>query len=418
MSKAKSFKSYGAAIWIIGFFMMYFYSGLQNDHLNILTPYATGTLGLSNTAATNPVTIAGFVVIPATVILGTLFLKFSVVKLVAGCAAVLGLSTIGLAYSGGNLVVYSVCLFLVRLLTLSLQMGIMMLCANWFIKLRGRALGFVTIGAPVNTATLIPILTFGVATIGFQASYTIIGIIVLALAVAIILFIKSTPEEVGLYPDGGTESAVKTEEKKMTLIEVLKVKESWYLIISFGILTFCINAVMAFYVPRLIMTGSDPAVFLAWLSVAALLGMPISYILGWVDDKFGTIIACLILAVTFFAVLFALLFMTANNIPLLFLATIGVAGMTGGTPNLHPSSIMYVFGRENYQAANRWIMAIQSFIMAFSIFFMARILDTTGSLDLGYKIMIGMVVVAIIFLVLIGLKPDHDRGNLSAAKKK
>jgi hypothetical protein len=163
------------SIWIIGFFMMYFYSGLQNDHLNILTPYATGTLGLSNTAATNPVTIAGFVVIPATVILGTLFLKFSVVKLVAGCAAVLGLSTIGLAYSGGNLVVYSVCLFLVRLLTLALQMGIMMLCANWFIKLRGRSLGFVTIGSPVNTATLIPILSFGVAAIGFQASYTILA---------------------------------------------------------------------------------------------------------------------------------------------------------------------------------------------------------------------------------------------------
>jgi MFS family permease len=417
MAKTRSFKGYMASIWIIGLFMMYFYSGLQNDHLNILTPYATGTLGLSNTAATNPVTIAGFVVIPATAILGTLFLKFSVVKLVASCVAVLGLSTIGLAYSGGNLVVYSVCLFLIRLLTLALMMGITMLCANWFVKLRGRALGFVTIGSPLNTATLIPILTFGVATIGFQASYTIVGIIVLFLALAILLFIKSTPEEAGLFPDGGTESAVKAVEKKMTLLEVLKVKESWYLIISFGILSFCINAIMAFYVPRLTMTGSDPKIFLAWLSAAALLGMPISYILGWIDDKFGTIIACIVLAATFFAVLLALLFMTANNIPLLFLATIGVAGMTGGTPNLHPSSIMYVFGRENFQAANRWIMAIQSFIMGFSILFMARILDTTGSLDLGYKIMIGMVIVAIIFLILTGLKPDHDRGRMNAKVK-
>ena len=415
MSKERSFKSYGTAIWIIGFFMMYFYSGLQNDHLNILTPYATGTLGLSNTAATNPVTIAGFVVIPATVVLGTLFLKFSVVKLVAGCAAVLGLSTIGLAYSGGNLAVYSVCLFLIRLLTLSLEMGIMMFCANWFIKLRGRALGFVTIGAPVNTATLIPILTFAVANIGFQASYTIVGIIVLLLALAIILFIKSRPEDVGLFPDGGTESAVKVEEKKMTLLELLRIKESWYLIISFGILNFCINAIMAFYVPRMNMTGSDPAVFLFWLSLAALLGIPISYILGWIDDKFGTITACILLAFFFLMVILGLLFMTANNIPLMVVAALGVAGMTGGVPNLHPSSIMYVFGRENYQAANRWIMAIQSFIMGFSILFMAHILDTTGSLDLGYKIMIGMVIVAVIFLILVGRTPDHDRGQAKQA---
>jgi hypothetical protein len=52
--------------------------------------------------------------------------------------------------------------------------------------------------------------------------------------------------------------------------------------------------------------------------------------------------------------------------------------------------------------------------MGFSILFMARILDTTGSLDLGYKIMIGMVIVAIIFLILTGLKPDHDRGRMNA----
>jgi hypothetical protein len=33
---------------------------------------------------------------------------------------------------------------------------------------------------------------------------------------------------------------------------------------------------------------------------------------------------------------------------------------------------------------------------------------------MGYKIMIGMVIVGIIFLILTGLKPDHDRGRLNA----
>lgn len=49
--------------------------------------------------------------------------------------------------------------------------------------------------------------------------------------------------------------------------------------------------------------------------------------------------------------------------------------------------------------------------MAFAIFFMSSILDATGSLDLAYKIMIGLVIIAMITLVMIGRTPDFDRGN-------
>jgi hypothetical protein len=107
----------------------------------------------------------------------------------------------------------------------------------------------------------------------------------------------------------------------------------------------------------------------------------------------------------------SLLVMKANSVPLIFAAAIGIAGITGGTPNLHPSITTYVWGREKYQAANRWIMAIQAIMMAFSIYFMSVILDTTGSLDLAYKIMLGLVAVAAVCLLIIGRKPDFDRGR-------
>lgn len=411
--KNKAFTKYAAAIWIIGLFMMYFYSGLQNDHLNILTPYVTEAFGMSNTAATNPVTIAGFVVIPATVLIGTLFIKLGVVKTLVPCTLVLGLSCIGLGFSGGNMVMYSICLFLVRLLVTPLQMGGFMLCTNWFVSGRGRTLGFITIGSPLCTATLIAGLTWALSSIGFAFSYTALGVIVIVMAIAIALFIKDRPEQVGLFPDGADHAVTVSEgeEKKMTLKEVMANKNSWLLIVSFGFLQFCIVAIMAFYVPRLQMTGTEPGTYLFWLSVAAIIGMPISYILGWIDDKFGTVAASIILSLTFILALCGLLFMSANNIPLIVLTAIGIAGLTGGTPNLHPSMTAYVYGRENYQAANRWIMAIQAIIMAFAIYFMSGILDATGSLDLAYQIMIGMVVVAAICLLIIGRTPDFDRGK-------
>jgi Na+/melibiose symporter-like transporter len=78
---------------------------------------------------------------------------------------------------------------------------------------------------------------------------------------------------------------------------------------------------------------------------------------------------------------------------------------------LHPSITTYVYGRKQYQAANRWIMTVQSIIMAFGIYFMSSVMDATGSLDLAYEIMIGLVVIAVICLLVIGRKPDFDRSQ-------
>ncbi|MGD9222980.1 MAG: MFS transporter, partial [Desulfobacteraceae bacterium] len=391
----RAYWSKAAPVLFLGILMMYFYSGLQNDHLNALTEHYRG-LGWNVTTITNPVTWGAFVVIPATVLVGALMIRFGVVPIVVPSIAILALSTIGLAFAGTNLFLYSISLFLVRLFVLPLQMGAFMLCTNWFIELRGRALGFITIGCPLFTATGIVGLTASIGAFGFTTAYAMVGGILFGLALLVGLLVKSTPEQCGLFPDGADASALSSsgDIQSLSFKEVILNSGSWLLIISFGLLQFCIVAIMAFYVPRLAAVGTEPKVFLLWLTISAFLGMPISLILGVIDDKFGTVIASLVLCGLFVLAIASLLVMKANSVPLIFAAAIGIAGITGGTPNLHPSITTYVWGREKYQAANRWIMAIQAIMMAFSIYFMSVILDTTGSLDLAYKIMLGLVAVA------------------------
>lgn len=408
----RAYWSKAAPVLFLGILMMYFYSGLQNDHLNALTEHYRG-LGWNVTTITNPVTWGAFVVIPATVLVGALMIRFGVVPIVVPSIAILALSTIGLAFAGTNLFLYSISLFLVRLFVLPLQMGAFMLCTNWFIELRGRALGFITIGCPLFTATGIVGLTASIGAFGFTTAYAMVGGILFGLALLVGLLVKSTPEQCGLFPDGADASALSSsgDIQSLSFKEVILNSGSWLLIISFGLLQFCIVAIMAFYVPRLAAVGTEPKVFLLWLTISAFLGMPISLILGVIDDKFGTVIASLVLCGLFVLAIASLLVMKANSVPLIFAAAIGIAGITGGTPNLHPSITTYVWGREKYQAANRWIMAIQAIMMAFSIYFMSVILDTTGSLDLAYKIMLGLVAVAAVCLLIIGRKPDFDRGR-------
>jgi ABC-type nitrate/sulfonate/bicarbonate transport system permease component len=93
-----------------------------------------------------------------------------------------------------------------------------------------------------------------------------------------------------------------------------------------------------------------------------------------------------------------------------------------GARRLEPTIIdtitAYVFGRENYQAANRWIMSIQAIILAFAIMFMATILDMTGSLDLAYQIMIGLMIVVVITVLMLGRTPDYDRARLATTSSR
>ncbi|MCI1208456.1 MAG: MFS transporter [Treponema sp.] len=399
-------------IFILGILLMYFYSGLQTDHLNVLTPYYR-KLGWMTTTITNPVTWAGFVIIPATLLVGTLLIKFGIPQVLVTSMIIVGCSVLGLSCAGQNLILYSISLFCIRLFILPMQMGTFMLCTNWFVKKRGKALGIVTTGSPLCTATFIYLLSRGTAGIGFHRTYLLVGIIVLVLAGCVAIFIKSKPEDTGLHPDGDTYTTeLESENMNLSVKDVFKHREAWLLVVSYGFLQFCIVGIMSFYVVRLNMTGTSPKLYFFWLSIAALLGIPVSFLFGVVDDKFGTISASLLLCATFILTLFGLLFMRGNNGGLLLATAVGIAGVTGGTPTLHPSITSYVYGRRCYQAANRWIMTFQAVLMAFAIYFMSSILDKTGTLAPAYIIMIGLVIIAVICLIIIGHRPDHDRAAL------
>lgn len=411
--KSRAFRRAATPILIAGIFLQYLYSCLMTDHINALQPYYAALYGWESTKITAPISYAALAVILFTLIVGTLFIKFGVTKVLIPSTLLCGLATVGLSFAGDNYVVYFICLFLMRLLTLVFQMGNMQLCTNWFLELRGRALGFSTIGNPLCTATAITLLTLGTQSGLGMKTYTIMGVITIGLGLFIGFLVKDTPETVGLNPDGAEVPCKSTHQDAgtITLKEVFSQSNAWLLMVAFGLLNFCIVSIMAFFVPHMASTGTADSVYLPALSVAALLGIPISYVLGWIDDKFGTVKACMLLCVTFIASLAALYFMHANSVALIAVAAFGIAGITGGTPNLHPSMTAYVFGRKNYQAANRYIMTIQAAFQAFATMFMSKVADITGSFRMGYAIMIVLVLVAAGCLILIGRTPDYDRGQ-------
>ncbi len=75
--------------------------------------------------------------------------------------------------------------------------------APWFERYQGRAVSIASLGASVGGMTGVPILLFGIASIGFAATTTtaaVAGLVVLLPLVWLVL--KRRPQDIGLFPDG------------------------------------------------------------------------------------------------------------------------------------------------------------------------------------------------------------------------
>ncbi|WP_343032885.1 MFS transporter [Virgibacillus doumboii] len=103
-----------------------------------------------------------------------------------------------------NMFMLAIGFFLVRLLgqgTMSLIPNT--LVAQWFVKKRGRAFSFMTIGSFLS-AMLFPIVnTWIIQTWDWQIAWRFWGVMLLVVFVPIALFgVRNRPEEMGLEPDG------------------------------------------------------------------------------------------------------------------------------------------------------------------------------------------------------------------------
>ena len=416
--KAKrKFRFYTILLCILGVIFMFLYSGLQNDQINIIQAFITpDNGGWTATQTQMPMTVGNFICIILTFLYGTLFIKFGVKKplmvvmiitaiAVIGIVAANGLDCNGGADSG-NYGLFFISLLVVRCGCMILQMAGFMLVANWFIKFRGQVMGIVTMGSPIFSVVGTSVMSNFIANrLGgdYRLFYVAIAIIIVVIVIVVGVAVKDTPEEAGLHPDGADHAPIseQIDEIKLTVGQVLKMKKSWLLIVSFGAFQFIINACMGSMAVRFIALGGTDVWLSAtkWLALGAALGIPMSYVFGFLDDRFGSVKASLVLGIIEFLPVLCLMFQPEGGSTALEVGWgIGVACMTGGVPTLHPCITSFAFGRREYQSANRIIMAIQLIPSAVAAMMMVTLINS-GRATLAFGILIIIIIAGIIALI-------------------
>lgn len=87
----------------------------------------------------------------------------------------------------------------IGVLSLSVSVSI----ANWFVRLRGRAMGITKIGDRLGSALLPLMVQFLILSLGWRMAWGTLGVVVFLMSgIPALLFLRHRPEDMGLRPDG------------------------------------------------------------------------------------------------------------------------------------------------------------------------------------------------------------------------
>jgi MFS family permease len=167
----------------------------------------------------------------------------------------------------------------------------------WFDKRRGLALGLAMVGLGLSTFIMPSLAQILIVTGGWRRAYLAIGLMVMVVAIPIVaLFLKETPQLLGLAPDGeivgpaATERAVQREG--MNIAEAWRTETFWLMVSAFFLMSASVHGCLTHLAPLLTDRGvsaQGAALATSLLGGALLLGrVGAGYLL---DRFFATAVA-------------------------------------------------------------------------------------------------------------------------------
>lgn len=398
---SSQFKTRALIIVIIGFVTMYFSGCFGTDIINVIQNPIMEKLGCSATQAVMGWTIGGYSVIALAVVFSTFIMKLGVrgFTTISFFIMAVGAILVGVGYSMNSVVIITIGGFLLKNFLQALQLAVFQTVARWFRQTRGLVLGMMGAAFALDNSTSSSGLTILYNGLGFNGMMIVAAVILAVLGVLTFMFVRTAPEEVGLTVDGladqgGGEEAHPegAQSSKWTLGSLLKVRESWCIMIGIGVFNLTLSAVISQFFNGMMGMGLEMSAAMTYMIVFGLLGIVMSPIYGKLVDKLGAPKTGVVAAVLYCISVAGFCF----NIPIL-----GALGLTFfvGSPILQPALTIHVFGGREYQAANRYLQIVVNIIAACGIPFMTIFMDLTGSYTMAYYALLALNVVVLLLML-------------------
>ena len=287
----------------------------------------------------------------------------------------------------------------------------MPILSAWFFKYRGLAIGISIAGIGLGYAYVPLLVQYLVDNAGWRYGYFALSGIVLFIALPLAyFFLKESPADMGLKPDGQTSGKPPEATRKdvgLEVKEILRHRDFWMLVAIFVTLSFVLNGMLAHLVPMLSDRGMDTRTAAA---VAATEGITVFFsriLIGYLIDRF-------------FAPYVAMVFFSLSAVGIAIFALGAVDAMAfigaicvGLSLGAEVDLLAYLTGR---------YFGLKSFGATYGLLFSAILtgtalgplafgigFDTTGSYIGILTICVGINIVAVILAAFMGKYPDWEK---------
>lgn len=414
------FKIRAIGIIVYLFLMCYLNISLGGpDSMNLILPTLERTFGWAPPEVAMGLGIVRLIGIIAMFAIGTLFIKVGITKILVPCTVINGVLVVVM----GNVTTMEHFIWVniaIGIVGPAAMVALGALTANWFVRTRGRVLGIITICFPLSTASFTWIGTHGIESLGYQGFYTAVGVVFAVVGFAGIWLVSDSPEKLGLSPDGipftdKEKADIEARKAKNTTVWTLKrivtTKEIWAYSFAWSLIGLVLGSVMSQMIPVFTSTGITIGQALGMMAVGALAGIPLSYVWGWLDDKIGTPKTVMAFTAVLVTGALGMAFGSAENIVPFYLAIVCIALGSAGMPNLQPSSLAYMVGRNEFMNIQRYFGVIQAVFMGVAMAYVPVTYAYFGSYKPVFLSLIGFIVLTLILLQFTKKTFDPERAE-------
>jgi MFS family permease len=124
------------------------------------------------------------------------------------------------------------------------------LVANWFIRMRGRALGIASVGTSVGGAALPQVSAWSIEAVGWRGALLVIAALaVVAIVPAALRWIANRPEDRGQMPDGDLAAPPPdlVEQSAVPLLALVGDRNFWGISLAFGLAWGVVGSLLSFF---------------------------------------------------------------------------------------------------------------------------------------------------------------------------
>ncbi len=277
--------------------------------------------------------------------------------------------------------------------------------SRWFSRRRGTAVALLGSASMTGMSLLVPVLAWMIVTLGWRATYGVIGVVVLVLMLPLALFVvRDTPESMGLGPDGDAlpSGATTVAPARTPASTALRTVAFWQLAGSFFTCGFSMSLISSHGVPMLTDHGYTP-IFASWIiGVLGASSIVFTLGLGALADRYG---ARPVLGTIYAgrAAVFACLFLIRDT-PFAILAVAAIGGITiAGSMSMTSMLVAGIYGRYSVGSILGVIFLVHQTGAALGSSLAGALFESTG----GYGAMYALACAFLLIAGMVSLRVDN-----------